>query len=67
MLWHTTHISWFEFNMGSRLVQISFPERYRKEAQDKVKIAFKQPGPNTRENKPIIKNVRVRLKMKEKI
>ena len=53
--------------MGSRLVQFSFPERYRKEAQDKVKIAFKQPGPNTRENKPIIKNVRVRLKMKEKI
>jgi hypothetical protein len=67
MLWHLTHTSWFEFNTGSRLVHFCFPERYRKEAWDGVKTFFERPGPTTRKAQPIIEDVTVRAKTKEKI
>jgi hypothetical protein len=67
MLWHSTKTSWFEFNAGSRLVHFCFPDGYRKEARDGVKTFFERPGPTTRKNKPIIKDVTVWMKTKEKI
>jgi hypothetical protein len=67
ILWHSTHTNWLEFNAGSRLVHFHFPERYRKEARDGVKVFFKRPGPTTRKKQPIIKDVTIRAKTKEKI
>jgi hypothetical protein len=67
MLWHSTHTNWFEFNAGSRLVHFCFPERYRKEARDGVKVFFERPGPTTRKKQPIIKDVTIHRKTKEKI
>ena len=67
MMWHSTHTTWFEFNAGSRLVHFCFPERYRKEVWVGVKIFFKRPGTTTRKKQPIIEDVMIREKMKEKI
>jgi len=67
MLWHSTHTNWFEFKAGSRLVHFRFPERYRKEVRDGVKVFFERPGPTTRKKQPIIEDVTIRAKTKEKI
>ncbi len=67
MLWHSTHTSWFEFNARSRLVHFCFPERYQKEARDGVKTFFEQPGPTTWKAQPIIEDMTVHAKTKEKI
>jgi hypothetical protein len=67
MLWHSTHANWFEFNAGSRLVHFRFPERYRKEARDGVKFFFERPGPTTCKKQPIIEDVTIHVKTKEKI
>ena len=67
MLWHSTHTNWFEFNAGSRLVHFRFPERYRKEARGKVKVYFKRHRPTTLKMQPIIEDVTICAKTKEKI
>jgi len=67
MMWHSTHTNWFKFNTGSRLVHFRFPERYWKEARDGVKVFFERPGPTTRKKQPIIEDVTICAKTKEKI
>jgi hypothetical protein len=67
LLWHSMHTSWFEYNVGSRLIHFRFPERYRREARDGVKTFLKMPGPTTRWAQPTINDAGIRSKAKDKI
>ena len=59
--------SWFEFHAGSRLVHLCFPFRYRQMARDGIPVLFKSPGPTMKGKQPIIANVGIRAKTREKI
>ncbi len=67
ILWHSSHTSWFEFNLGSRLIFFQFPNQYWEMVQDGVRVFFKCPGPTTREAQPNISDPKVREMAKEKI
>ncbi len=67
MLWHSSHMSWLEFNTGSRLVHFRFPERYRWEAWNGVWAFFEKPGPTTCWAQPVIGDLGIRSKTKDKI
>ncbi len=66
MLWHATHMSWFDYHAGSRLVHLRFPTCFRAMAWDGVPIWFEWLGPTTREAQPTISNTEIRAKAKEK-
>jgi hypothetical protein len=55
ILWHANETNWFEYLSGSRLHHFRFPDRYRKEARDGVKIFFERPGPDSKQRQPNIK------------
>jgi hypothetical protein len=67
LVWHSAHTNWFEFNAGSRLVFLWFPQRYRRKARDGVRTFFEQPGPTTRRAQPIIQDPVICSKTREKI
>jgi hypothetical protein len=67
ILWHLPHTSWFEFNLGSRLIFFWFPNQYREIAQDGVRVFFERPGQTMREAQPNISDPKVRKIAKEKI
>jgi hypothetical protein len=66
LLWHSTHTNWFEFNLGSRLVHLRFPLRYRRMARDGVLVWFTKPSPTTKGTQPAITDMRLREKTREK-
>jgi hypothetical protein len=67
MLWHSSHTSWLKFNAVSRLVHFRFPERYQREAQNRVWAFFEKPEPTTCRAQPVIEDLGIRSKTKDKI
>jgi hypothetical protein len=67
MIWHSSRMSWFEFNAGSRLIRLRFLERYCREARDGVRAFFEKPGLITCQAQPVIKDSEIWSKTKDKV
>jgi hypothetical protein len=67
LLWHLTHMNWFEFNADSRLVRLRFTLRFWRMARDGVPAWFTKPGPTTKGTQPATTDLRLREKTREKI
>jgi hypothetical protein len=52
ILWHAASNNWFEYLLGSRLIFVPFPARYRSEAKRGVKVFFTSKGLSSRRRQP---------------
>ena len=52
IMWRASENKWFEYSAGSRLMYFRFPDRYRAQALEGVRVCFNEPGPTVWSSQP---------------
>ena len=52
IMWRASENEWFEYSAGSRLMYFRFPDRYRAQALEGVRVCFNEPGPTVWSSQP---------------